>query len=45
MLVTQWQGVKERDLSEVSDLKKWVVVWPPEHKTGNLIFPFGDARK
>jgi branched-chain amino acid transport system substrate-binding protein len=45
MLLTQWQGLKERELSEVTDPKKWVVVWPPEHKTGNLIFPFGDARK
>ena len=45
MLVTQWQGLKERELSEVTDPKKWVVVWPPEHKTGNLIFPFADARK
>ena len=45
MLLTQWQGLKERELSEVTDPRKWVVVWPPEHKTGNLIFPFGDARK
>ncbi len=45
MLLTQWQGLKERELSEVTDPKKWVVVWPREHKTGNLIFPFGDARK
>ena len=45
MLVTQWQGLKERELSEVTDPKKWVVVWPPEHRTGKLIFPFSDARK
>jgi len=45
MLVTQWQGLKERELSEVTDPKKWVVVWPPEHRTGKLIFPFIDARK
>ncbi|HTP90592.1 MAG TPA: amino acid ABC transporter substrate-binding protein [Xanthobacteraceae bacterium] len=45
MLLTQWQGLKERELSEITDPKHWVVVWPPEHKTGNMIYPFGDARK
>ena len=45
MLVTQWRDVTSHDLGEVSDLNKWVVVWPPEYKTGDLIFPFSAARK
>lgn len=45
MVVTQWQNVTGNDLGQVTDLKKWVVVWPPEHKTGNLIYPFESARK
>jgi branched-chain amino acid transport system substrate-binding protein len=45
MVVTQWQNVTGNDLAQVVDLKKWVVVWPPEHKTGNLIYPFSDAKK
>ena len=44
-IVTQWQNVTGHDLAQVVDLKKWVVVWPPEHKTGNLIYPFSDAKK
>jgi branched-chain amino acid transport system substrate-binding protein len=45
MVVTQWQNVTGNDLGQVTDLKKWVVVWPPEHKTGNIIYPFESARK
>jgi branched-chain amino acid transport system substrate-binding protein len=44
-LLTQWQNLNSGELSEVTDLKKWVVVWPPEHKTGDAIFPFSAARK
>ena len=36
MIVTQWQNIAGNDLGQVTDLKNWVVVWPPEHKTGNL---------
>jgi len=44
-LLTQWQNLSSGELNELIDLKKWVVVWPPEHKTGDMIFPFGAARK
>ena len=44
MIVTQWQNIAGNDLGQVTDLKNWVVVWPPEHKTGNLIYPFELAR-
>jgi branched-chain amino acid transport system substrate-binding protein len=45
MVLTQWQGIAGNELSEITDLKKWVVVWPLEHKTGTLIYPFAAARK
>jgi branched-chain amino acid transport system substrate-binding protein len=45
MIVTQWQNIAGNDLGQVTDLKNWVVVWPPEHKTGNIIYPFESARK
>jgi len=45
MVVTQWQNLTANDLGQVTDLKNWVVVWPPEHKTGNLIYPFSAAVK
>jgi hypothetical protein len=32
-------------MDELNDPKKWVVVWPAEHKTGDLIYPFADAGK
>ncbi len=44
-VVTQWQNLTGNDLGQLTDLKNWVVVWPPEHKTGNLIYPYGAAKK
>jgi branched-chain amino acid transport system substrate-binding protein len=44
MIVTQWQGVQSHDLGELNDPKKWVVVWPKEHKTGDLKYPFSAAK-
>jgi branched-chain amino acid transport system substrate-binding protein len=44
MVVTQWQGLKEHSLDELNDPKKWVVVWPKEHKTGELKYPFAKAK-
>jgi branched-chain amino acid transport system substrate-binding protein len=45
MIVTQWQNLTGNELGQLTDLKNWVVVWPPEHKTGNMIYPFSSARK
>jgi branched-chain amino acid transport system substrate-binding protein len=45
MLVTQWQGVTGHDVAELNDLKKWVVVWPPEYKSGDLVYPYSNAKK
>jgi branched-chain amino acid transport system substrate-binding protein len=45
MIVTQWQNLTGNDLQQLSDLKNWVVVWPPEHQTGNLIYPFSAAAR
>jgi branched-chain amino acid transport system substrate-binding protein len=44
MVVTQWQHLTGHSLDELGDLKKWVVVWPPEHKTGDLAYPFSTAK-
>src|SRR5262249_42105395 len=45
MLVTQWQNLTSGDLAQLVDPKKWVVVWPPEHKTGEVIYPYAAARR
>jgi branched-chain amino acid transport system substrate-binding protein len=44
MIVTQWQGLKDHNLDELNDPKKWVVVWPKEHKTGELLYPYSKAK-
>lgn len=43
-VVTQWQNVTGNDLGQLTDPKRWVVVWPPEHKSGDLVYPY-QARK
>ena len=44
-IVSQWQNLTGNDLGQLTDSKKWVVVWPPEHKTGDFIFPYSAAQK
>ena len=44
-IVTQWQSLTGNDLGQLTDSKKWVVVWPPEHQNGDLLYPYGAAKK
>ncbi len=44
-IVTQWQNLTGNDLGQLTDAKKWVVVWPPEHKNGELVYPYSAAKK
>jgi branched-chain amino acid transport system substrate-binding protein len=44
-IVTQWQNLTGNDLGQLTDLKKWVVVWPPEHRNGDLLYPYSAAKK
>jgi len=44
-LVSQWRGLTGNDLGQLTDPKKWVLVWPPEHKTGEFIYPYSAAKK
>src|SRR6202142_1718567 len=44
-LVSQWRNLTANDLGQLTDPKKWVLVWPPEHKTGELIYPYSAAKK
>jgi branched-chain amino acid transport system substrate-binding protein len=39
-ILTQFQHITANDIGQINDLKKWVVVWPPEHKTGDMIYPY-----
>jgi branched-chain amino acid transport system substrate-binding protein len=43
-LVSQWRDLTGNDIGQLTDPKKWVVVWPPEHKTGDLTFPYSAGK-
>jgi branched-chain amino acid transport system substrate-binding protein len=45
MLFTQFQGVTGNDLGQFKDPKREVILWPAEYKKGELIYPYGAARK
>ena len=45
LVFTQFQGVAGNNIDQFRDTSKEVVVWPQEHKTGTLIYPFAAARK
>jgi branched-chain amino acid transport system substrate-binding protein len=42
---TQFQGVTGNDLAQFRDTKHQVILWPSEYKTGNIIYPYQDAKK
>jgi branched-chain amino acid transport system substrate-binding protein len=42
---TQFQGVSGSDLAQFRDTTHQVIVWPDQYKTGDLIYPYADAKK
>ena len=42
---TQFQHITGNSLDNFRDTTHEVVVWPNEYKTGNLIYPYADAKK
>jgi branched-chain amino acid transport system substrate-binding protein len=42
---TQFQNVQPNNLDQFRDGKVQPMLWPAEFKTGNIIYPYGDARK
>jgi branched-chain amino acid transport system substrate-binding protein len=42
---TQFQGVVSNDLAQFRDTTHQVILWPPEYKTGDIIYPYPDAKK
>ena len=45
MAWTQVQDAQPNNLDQFRDGKAQPIVWPPESKTGALIYPYGNARK
>jgi branched-chain amino acid transport system substrate-binding protein len=44
-LFTQFQNVVAGDLDQFRDTKRQVILWPAKYKTGNMIYPYSEAKK
>jgi branched-chain amino acid transport system substrate-binding protein len=44
-LFTQFQNVAPNDLEQFRTGSKQVILWPAEYKTGNMVYPYGEAWK
>jgi len=40
VLWIQFQGLEKGDLEEFKSAAHYVVLWPPQYKSGNLVYPF-----
>jgi branched-chain amino acid transport system substrate-binding protein len=44
MYFTQFQNVAANDLEQFRDGSKQVILWPPEYKTGDIVYPYSKAK-
>jgi branched-chain amino acid transport system substrate-binding protein len=42
---TQFQHVTGNSMDQFKDTTHEVIVWPKEYKTGDMIYPYGEAKK
>ena len=45
MVATQFQNVKSNDIDQFKDIVTQVIVAPAAFKTGDMIYPYADAKK
>jgi branched-chain amino acid transport system substrate-binding protein len=45
VLEVQFQNVKANDLDQFKDAKTEVILWPPSLKTGDVIYPYTEAKQ
>jgi branched-chain amino acid transport system substrate-binding protein len=45
MLLVQFQYIKSNSIDEFRDLSTEVIIDPPQYKSGNLVYPYADAKK
>ena len=45
VLEVQFQGVQGNGIEQFRDLTAQKIIWPPAYKTGDVIYPYGDAKK
>ena len=43
VIYAQFQNVSGNDIGQFKDMSRQIVVWPSEFKTGNLVYPYGQA--
>jgi branched-chain amino acid transport system substrate-binding protein len=42
---TQFQNVSANDVGQFADGKKQPILWPPQYKTGDIIYPYAEAQR
>jgi len=45
VLAVQYQGINGNNIEQFTDMTKIPILWPPSLKTGDVIYPYADARK
>src|SRR5580692_10627772 len=45
VVFTQFQHVTGNTLDQFKDTTREVVIWPPEYKSGELVYPYAEAKK
>ena len=45
MVLTQFQNIDPNNVDQFKSGSKQPILWPPEYKTGEMIYPYADARK
>jgi len=44
MLMTQFRNITNNDINQFKDTTHDVILWPPQYKTGDLIYPYTKAQ-
>ena len=45
MVFTQFQNVAPSDIEQFADGRRQPILWPPQYKTGDMIYPYAAAKK
>ena len=45
IIYAQFQNVSGNDIGQFKDMSRQIVVWPPELKTGDLVYPYAQAAR
>ncbi len=45
MVFTQFRNISGNDINQFRDTTRDAILWPPEYKTGEIIYPYSDPKK